>query len=110
TKSMTNMYDGKLVIIDVDQEKSENIILEEVAGLINRISNIAELEVVVAFIYESDQATKLSFRSRGKYNVCDIATKFGGGGHKCASGATVNLPYDQARETVLKSLSKFFVS
>lgn len=108
TKSMTNMFDGQLVILDVGEDKKDRIILEEVEGLINRISNIAELEIVVAFIYESATATKLSFRSRGKFNVCDTASEFGGGGHKCASGATIQLPYDQARETVLASLSKNF--
>ncbi|PCJ19521.1 MAG: hypothetical protein COB02_07180 [Candidatus Cloacimonadota bacterium] len=110
TKSMTNMYDGQLVILDVDESLKDHLILEEVEGLINRMSNIKELEIVVAFIYESENATKLSFRSRGKFNVCDTASEFGGGGHKCASGATIHLPYVQARETVLKTLSKFFVS
>jgi phosphoesterase RecJ-like protein len=38
----------------------------------------------------SDGNIKISLRSRRGVNVCELAQKFGGGGHKYASGCRVN--------------------
>jgi len=33
---------------------------------------------------------RVNFRSKGKFTVNDVATKFGGGGHKFAAGCKVS--------------------
>jgi phosphoesterase RecJ-like protein len=42
----------------------------------------------------------VSFRAR-RADVSNLAERFGGGGHRLASGATVPGPLDAARERVL---------
>jgi len=55
---------------------------------------------VVGFFRRSDGKWQLSFRSRDNFDCSEIAQRFGGGGHKCASGAVVEeLPWDSKTET-----------
>jgi phosphoesterase RecJ-like protein len=49
---------------------------------------------------------KLSLRSRGPLDCCELAGKFGGGGHRAAAGATLPEPIDKALESVKKELAK----
>ena len=44
---------------------------------------------VTAFLAETDEGIKISFRSRGEMIVNEIAKQFGGGGHRLAAGATL---------------------
>lgn len=45
---------------------------------------------------ERDTGTRFSLRGKDGIDVSRIAQRFGGGGHPCAAGATVNLPMDEA--------------
>lgn len=63
--------------------------------------------VAGALVKEIDgETSKISFRSRGKVNVAEIAARYGGGGHFNASGCTLNLPYEQARQMAVKLLKE----
>jgi phosphoesterase RecJ-like protein len=70
--------------------------------------SIAGIEVAVLF--KEDLADKneirVNFRSCGKIDVNKIAGSFGGGGHKTASGATINGKIDQVRKKVLARIKK----
>jgi phosphoesterase RecJ-like protein len=46
---------------------------------------------------------KVSFRSR-RVDVAKIAEQFGGGGHRLASGATLDTTLDDARARVLAAV------
>ena len=92
---------GKLVTLDIDAEISPKINLEETENLINQISNIKNLEVAIVFKYLREDLTKISFRSRGNIDVCELAQSVGGGGHRNASGALMNCGFKKAKETIL---------
>ena len=47
---------------------------------------IEGIEAIILFL-EEDGEVKLSFRSKGRANVLQVAKMFGGGGHQHASGA-----------------------
>ena len=51
---------------------------------------IKTVEVGVSLMETADKRYKVSFRSRGKVNVNEIAAIYGGGGHILASGAVIN--------------------
>jgi len=59
------------------------------------------------FIKYGPEQTHFSLRSRGKIDVGRIAKKIeGGGGHSCAAGCTMSLPFSEAKQKMLDILSK----
>ncbi len=64
---------------------------------------------VVALFKENlgvENEIRVNFRSQGKVDVNKIASFFGGGGHKTASGATVKGNIDQVRRKVLAKIKE----
>ena len=55
---------------------------------------------------EDDGMCKISFRSKGSYNVEQIAALFGGGGHEKAAGATIKGTVEEVHEIILPHLIK----
>jgi phosphoesterase RecJ-like protein len=68
--------------------------------LINYPRGVEGVEIALVFIEQQDGGTKVSFRSRSA-DVSKLAEKFGGGGHKLASGARVMRPLAEVRNEVL---------
>ncbi len=78
---------------------------EDCEGVVNHLISIAGVESAV-FLRElpSNNEFRLSIRSKGRVNVALVAESFGGGGHRTASGCTMQGPLDLARGRVLKQL------
>src|SRR5262249_46665365 len=77
---------------------------EDCEGLVNYALGIAGVEVAIFFREIADDRIRVSVRSKGAVNVADIASKFGGGGHECASGFSTPGPLAVAQERVLNEL------
>ena len=92
---------GRLVTLDISENLSPKINLEETENLINQVSNIKNLEVAIVFKFLTKDLTKISFRSRGNIDVCELAQSVGGGGHRNASGALMHCGFEQAKKTSL---------
>jgi phosphoesterase RecJ-like protein len=71
--------------------------------LINYIRCIGGVEVAVFFMEQPRGGVKVSFRSR-HVDVAKVAERFGGGGHRLASGATLETTLDDARARVLDAV------
>ena len=54
----------------------------------------------------SDGRVKLSLRSIHPWQVSGVAQRFGGGGHAQASGATVDIPLDEAVRQVVEAMKE----
>lgn len=75
--------------------------------VINLTLGIAGTEVAVILVEQPTGGFKLSFRSRTpKVNCNELASLFGGGGHKAAAGAFSNAPFEQAQVQVLDAVRK----
>jgi bifunctional oligoribonuclease and PAP phosphatase NrnA len=70
----------------------------------NLLSRVAEAKVIAAFIEMRDGTVKVSMRARPGYNVAQVAYDLGGGGHRQASGCTLDGPLGEAIARVLASL------
>lgn len=79
---------------------------EDCEGLVNYALGIAGVEVAMFFREISNHRVRVSIRSKGAVNVSGIAEAFGGGGHQCASGFSVEGPLDAAIDRVLEALRK----
>jgi bifunctional oligoribonuclease and PAP phosphatase NrnA len=78
---------------------------EDCEGVINYLISIAGVEAAV-FLREVPDASqfRLSIRSKGKLDVARIAEHFGGGGHRNASGCTIDGSLDVATDRILTQL------
>ena len=62
---------------------------------------------IALMLYDLKGKVRLSFRSKGKYKVNDVAKKMGGGGHPFASAALVDGEFSDVKSTVLGLLSTY---
>jgi phosphoesterase RecJ-like protein len=95
--------EGPLAWIWVTQEQMERVGAkeEDCEGLVNYALSIGDVEVAVFFRELPDGRFRVSLRSKGKLDVAHIAEEFGGGGHTCAGGCSVEGPLHAAVESVL---------
>lgn len=77
---------------------------EDCEGLVNYVLSIGGVDVAAFFRELSDGRYRVSLRTKGKLNVAQVAESFGGGGHECASGCSVDGPLADAVSRVLSRL------
>jgi phosphoesterase RecJ-like protein len=87
-------------------------------NLIDECRRISSVEAAALFVEQADGQVKVSLRSspstvsrsgrsnRGAVDVCKIAVKFGGGGHKMAAGAHLPGPIENAEKIILAEVKK----
>ena len=76
----------------------------DIDNLINAIRLPVEADVAVLAKVHDDGRVKLSMRSRGGTDVGAIAASLGGGGHRFASGATVEAPPEEVIQSVIEKV------
>lgn len=82
---------------------------EDTEGFIDFLKNIKEVKVAFfmsEIVHKGE--VRVSFRSKGRYDVNRIATHFGGGGHKKASGCIVQASLSEVEKMILNELRKEF--
>jgi phosphoesterase RecJ-like protein len=102
------LADGRLVV--VDQPLSEKIDPELVDSdeLLDVLRSVGCVEVVLYLREIQSGACKLSARSKTGYDVNALARRFGGGGHKKASGATLPGKLAEVRAEVVAAALEGF--
>lgn len=77
-------------------------------NLINECRRISGVEAAALFVEQANGQVKVSLRSRGSIDVCKIAQKFAGGGHKMAAGAYLPGPIENAKKLILTEIAEQF--
>ena len=96
-------FDGRLVhtfVLKEDFAKA-GAVPQDTEDAINLSLAIKGTEFAVILVEQLTGGFKLSFRSRCHLNCSEVASHFGGGGHKAAAGAFINEPFETARPRVL---------
>lgn len=79
---------------------------ESIVQMLNEVENV-ECSV---FIYETDlNEHKISLRSKGLIDVCSIAKRFGGGGHKKASGFSFDGHLSMVTQKIVNAINEQLV-
>jgi phosphoesterase RecJ-like protein len=73
--------------------------------LVNYTLSVAGVEVGLLFVEQPKGGVKVSFRSRAIVDVARLAERFGGGGHRRASGATIQASLPDVRSRVLEAVA-----
>lgn len=98
--------DGRLAVVRVDRAMAASAggNYEDTEGLINLPLTVRDIQAVVFFKELSEREFRVSMRSKGEIDVCSVAKRYGGGGHKNASGCTVAGDYAEVRARLTRDL------
>jgi phosphoesterase RecJ-like protein len=90
----------------VTQEEMErfNAKEEDCEGLVNYALSIHDVQIAILLRELPDGRIRASLRSKGEVNVAKIAEQFGGGGHECASGCSLDGPLQTSLSRILAML------
>lgn len=105
--ALSNLHrEGPLAWIWITREQMDRVNAkeEDCEGLVNYALSIQDVEVAIFFREQRDGRWRVSLRSKGKLNVAAVAESFGGGGHACASGCSLNGPLTMAVNQVMELL------
>jgi phosphoesterase RecJ-like protein len=84
---------------------------EDLENMVNFARAVDTVEVAAMFREEPSGNVKVSFRSKGHYDVASLASTFGGGGHKNAAGCTFkNTSLDEAKAAVAGAVTSLLGS
>jgi phosphoesterase RecJ-like protein len=92
---------AKVTRADLDRR---GVTFEEVEGMIDLVRRTREADVSCVLKEAADGAWRVSLRSLGPVDVCKIAEREGGGGHRLAAGFTSDDPADVVISRILASL------
>jgi len=111
--TMQRSRDGKIVWFEIHKEllrKQKKIFFDLSENILNFARSLKGVEVVVLFKENLSAIgeVRVNFRSQGAVDVNAIAQKFGGGGHKAASGTTVRGRLPDIKRKVLAAVKKAF--
>jgi phosphoesterase RecJ-like protein len=105
--ALCNLHrEGELAWMFVTRDETERCgaLEEDAEGLVNYALAISGVQLAAFFRELPDGRFRVSLRSKGAVNVSAIAQAFGGGGHECASGFSIDGPLQVTLERVLASL------
>jgi phosphoesterase RecJ-like protein len=105
--ALSNLHrEGPLAWIWITREQMEHCDAreEDCEGLVNYALSIQDVEVAAFFRELPDGRYRVSLRSKGTKNVAAVAEQFGGGGHECASGLSLDGPLSVAVAKVVAKL------
>jgi phosphoesterase RecJ-like protein len=77
-------------------------------NLIDQCRRIKGVQAAALFVEQTNGHVKVSLRSMGTVDVCKIAAKFEGGGHKLAAGAHLPGPIENAKKLVFNAVAEQF--
>lgn len=102
--ALSNLHrEGELAWMSISRDHLDRAgaVDEDTEGLVNYALAIEGIEVAVFFREQADGRYRVSLRSKGRINVASVAERFGGGGHECASGCSLEGPLSVAVERIL---------
>lgn len=78
------------IYVDKDMQEQFDLTLEQASACVGTLDSIRDAIAWMVFIDNNDEAGSIRVRLRSRFvHINPIAEKYGGGGHACASGATV---------------------
>ena len=105
---MSFHHEGKVVVALVTDEMLRQAgatedDCDDLAGLAGRVEGG---EVSITIRDWPGGASKVSVRSGESFDSCALCARFGGGGHRMASGCNIPVPPAQARELLLRAIDE----
>lgn len=98
--------DGRLAygLVRLADLEATGAVSQDGEDLVNYTLSMTGVEVGLLFVEMQSGGVKVSFRSKSNIDCTLLASQFGGGGHRQASGATIDAPIAQAESRVIKAV------
>ena len=108
--TMEILYDGKMIAMKLTQDmlKTTNAKFTEGEPAINLPLTVKGVIASVLVKQDMGGPVKVSMRTKGDYDVAQIAMENGGGGHKNAAGFKSKLSFEETYELAKKNMKRFF--
>jgi|LakMenEpi03Aug12_release.lakeMendotaPanAssembly.Ray.scaffolds.fasta_scaffold51435_2 phosphoesterase RecJ-like protein len=105
--SLKTDFNGRVAWATVTRDALEKVgaLPSDTEDLVDHTVSILGVELGFLLMELPAGGIKLSLRSRGEIDCCELAGKFGGGGHRAASGATLPEPVEKALESVKQQIA-----
>lgn len=106
---MKMYHGGKLAMISIREGdfKATGATQDMTEGFIDFPLSVQGVEVAVSVMEAGDKRFKISYRSKGKVNVNEVAGTFGGGGHTLASGSMLNGFYEDVIDKLVFTVGNY---
>ena len=97
------LCDGKAAVCGIPKSLEDTVTKEDMEGVPGFLRSIEGVKIS-ATVRETETGSKMSVRAVPGYDAAQVCRKFGGGGHKGAAGAGVDLPLTEAVEAAAQAL------
>ncbi|NOX36305.1 MAG: bifunctional oligoribonuclease/PAP phosphatase NrnA [Calditrichaeota bacterium] len=104
--NMEAHLDGKVSIIFLPLEIMQQNNHSEIEELANYSVAIKGVEVGLFIREVKPGYFKVSFRSKGRVNVNQVAKAFGGGGHEHAAGCRIQTNYSELKQRLIEEIAR----
>ena len=107
---MLLLHGGTMAVCAIPRavEVSVGVTEDDMDNISNFPRTVAGVKVAATLRETRDGDTKLSVRAVPGYDATLVTVRFGGGGHKGAAGASINLPLTAAAEAVRKVMEEVY--
>ena len=96
---------GKAAVCAIPAEMEENVSKEDLEGISGFLRSL-EGVVISATIRQTETGCKMSVRAVPGFDAAAVCKKFGGGGHKGAAGAGLNVSIEEAVKLACEALTE----
>ena len=100
--------DGKLAIVAIPKavERELSLTEDDMDNISNFPRTVSGVQMAATLREEGTGRCKLSVRAVPGWDATLVTTRFGGGGHKGAAGATMNMPLEEAAEAIAAAMQQ----
>jgi phosphoesterase RecJ-like protein len=104
--TLTQTPDGQIIWAHITAQdfRALGATDQDTEGIVNYVRGVRGAEVGILFREMETGKIRVSLRSRASVNVAEIAARFGGGGHRMASGCTFDGPLADAEQAVVSAV------
>ncbi len=108
--SMQTFFEGRLAIVTIPLAVQTQIGAnrEDLNNILNFLQALSGAQVAATLLEDAPRRTRLSLRSLPGFDCSGVAAAFGGGGHRVASGANMDLDLKTAAQAVRAEMLRQF--
>ena len=99
------LCNGMAAVCAIPKELEDSVSAEDLEGISGFLRSIEGVKIS-ATIRQTETGSKMSVRAVPGFDASAVCRKFGGGGHKGAAGASLNVPLEEAKKLACEALTE----